>query len=420
MPSNDKVAGMRHFDNRQGVYLHKPSNNHLAQGYAAFIRYGPKHVYLRALCEVEVDPAGSVKKGKKTNQLIFGYDFGRIWAFHLQVATKSELKLGDYLREWAGALEVPLSTALQAFEAMGLSLGPDRAEGGPLPSSTSVIQGGVTPHGAQGGDTPPESSSSKAAAEASEVAQDEISPWLGEPGSLGKYRSDTQDPTSQFSVNVSKALAACLRHGHQPTVSATTAGWVLLEDLLRWPRIYKQHTTPGDLQEIARNNAKSRYEMGFEPSDCTYYMRAVQGHSRTDVFDEDLLERYTEESLPEVLLHGTKWHLYDAIRDQGIMPQALLAQEQGRSGKGRKGSEGRRHVHLISEEDRGQDVMSGFRENATMVIAVDARHAMRQGVQFYRSRNGVVLTSDRIPPASILHYESLRDHQKYDRRGNPM
>ena len=65
--------------------------------------------------------------------------------------------------------------------------------------------------------------------------------------------------------------------------------------------------------------------------------------------------------------------VYDAIRDQGIMPQALLAQEHCRSGKGRKGSEGRRHVHLISEEDWGQDVMSGFRENATMVIAVDAR-----------------------------------------------
>ena len=67
MPSNDKVAGMRHFDGRQGVYLHRPSNKHLAQGYAAFIRFGPKHVYLRALCEVEVDPAGSAKRGKKTN-----------------------------------------------------------------------------------------------------------------------------------------------------------------------------------------------------------------------------------------------------------------------------------------------------------------------------------------------------------------
>ena len=94
---------------------------------------------------MEVDPAGSVKKGKKTNQLIFGYDSVHICAFHLQVATKSELKLGDYLRGWAFALEVPLSTALQAFQAMGLSLGPDRAGGGPPPSSTSVIQGGVTP-----------------------------------------------------------------------------------------------------------------------------------------------------------------------------------------------------------------------------------------------------------------------------------
>ena len=149
-------------------------------------------------------------------------------------------------------------------------------------------------------------------------------------------------------------------------------------------------------------------------------MRAVQGHSRSDVHDDDLLERCTEETLPGVLLHGTKWHLYEAIRDQGILPQALLAQEQGRSGKGKKGSEGRRHVHLIPEEDRGKDVLSGFRENATMVIAVDARHAMRQGVTFYRSKHGVILTSDRIPSASILFYESLKDNQKYDRRGKPM
>ena len=193
-----------------------------------------------------------------------------------------------------------------------------------------------------------------------------------------------------------------------------------MEDLLNWPRISKQHTTPGDLLEIVRYNEKSRYEIGYRRSDRTYHMRAVQGHSRSDVQDDDLLERCTEETLPGVLLHGTKWHLYDAIRDQGILPQALLAREQGRSGKGKKGSEGRRHVHLIAEVDRWQKGQSGFRENATMVIAVDARHAMRQGVVFYRSKNGVFLTSDRISPASIIFYESLKDNQKYDRRGKPM
>ena len=165
MPSNDKVAGMRHFEGRQGVYLHKPSNKHLAQGYAAFIRFGPKHVYLRALCEVEVDPAGSAKRGKKTNQLIFEYDSVRICAFHLQIATKSELKLGDYLREWAGTLEVPLSAALEAFEALGLSLDQVNKGGGPLPL-TSNIPGGVTPHGLQGGDTPPASLSATVASAA--------------------------------------------------------------------------------------------------------------------------------------------------------------------------------------------------------------------------------------------------------------
>ena len=129
---------------------------------------------------------------------------------------------------------------------------------------------------------------------------------MGEPGSLGKYSRDAQDSESRFSVSISKALAGCLRHGHHPPVTATSAGWVLLEDLLSWPRISRQHTTPGDLLEIARHNSKSRYEIGYRPSDRTYYMRAVQGHSRSDVHDDDLLERCTEETLPGVLLHGTK------------------------------------------------------------------------------------------------------------------
>eukprot|EP00439_Symbiodinium_sp_Y106_P043108 s6828_g5.t1 len=75
---------------------------------------------------------------------------------------------------------------------------------------------------------------------------------------------------------------------------------------------------------------------------------------------------------------------------------------------------------LQVQVDRWKEGQSGFRENATMVIAVDARHAMRQGVVFYRSKNGVFLTSDRISPASIIFYESLKDNQKYDRRGKPM
>ena len=113
------------------------------------------------------------------------------------------------------------------------------------------------------------------------------------------------------------------------------------------------------------------------------------------------------------------WGLYDSIQDKGLVPQSLQTDTKGQKhkGAGKPGKEKRRHVHLISAEDRGRTGVSGFRDNATMVVAIDAFAAMRAGVRFYSSSNSVVLTPDIIPPSAILHYESLRDHAKYDTRG---
>ena len=140
---------------------------------------------------MEVDPAGSTKRGKKTNQLIYEYDSVRISAFHLQIATKSELKQGEYLREWAGTLEVPLSAALEAFEALGLNLGLNTGDSQP---STSSQPGGVTPHGYQGGDAPPTSGSTSLAPVISAPDPDKISEWMGEPGSLGEIYPGRSGP----------------------------------------------------------------------------------------------------------------------------------------------------------------------------------------------------------------------------------
>ena len=62
----------------------------------------------------------------------------------------------------------------------------------------------------------------------------------------------------------------------------------------------------------------------------------------------DLLEKPSEESLPEMICDGTAWCLYDSIREHGLLP--------GRPGPGKgskKGSEGRQHFHFFSEEVRG-------------------------------------------------------------------
>ena len=58
-----------------------------------------------------------------------------------------------------------------------------------------------------------------------------------------------------------------------------------------------------------------------------------------------------------------------------VINQALLAQEQGRSEKAGRD---------LRAADTSTSSPKKTRENATMVIAVDARHAMRQGVTFYR------------------------------------
>ena len=85
--SSDAIEGTRHFENRPGVYLHRPANRHLAAGYAPLTRYGAKHVFIKSMCEAEIDPQGSVKQGKKTNQLIYKYEAVRIRAARPRATT---------------------------------------------------------------------------------------------------------------------------------------------------------------------------------------------------------------------------------------------------------------------------------------------------------------------------------------------
>ena len=116
--SSDAIEGTRHFENRPGVYLHRPANRHLAAGYAPLTRYGAKHVFIKSMCEAEIDPQGSVKQGKKTNQLIYKYEAVRIRALLLKIATKEELDPGRLPEgmEWSsGSTSIPYQAGLRSL-----------------------------------------------------------------------------------------------------------------------------------------------------------------------------------------------------------------------------------------------------------------------------------------------------------------
>ena len=76
----------------------------------------------------------------------------------------------------------------------------------------------------------------------------------------------------------------------------TTEGWARLVDILEWPRVKELEATAGDVVEVVRHNEKGRYQLGLHSG--ARYIRALQGHSRSDVDAESMLQELSVESLP--------------------------------------------------------------------------------------------------------------------------
>ena len=161
------------------------------------------------------------------------------------------------------------------------------------------------------------------------------------------------------------------------------------------PRIAKLEASPGDILEVVRHNAKGRFEFGVREG--ARYVRAVQGHSRTDVEAESMLDRIPEETLPERVFHGTYWNLFESMRARGLLSQKTLSRSKGK-GKDKKGKEARQHIHFVSEEDRDQPGVSGFsgRVADSQTVRQSGRVADSQTVR----QSGRVADSQTVRPRS--------------------
>lgn len=98
------------------------------------------------------------------------------------------------------------------------------------------------------------------------------------------------------------------------------------------------------------------------------FIRANQGHTFA-IDEEKLLSPIAVP--PPFVIHGTYNAPLAAIRAQGLSRMK------------------RTHIHMAA----GFDVVSGIRSNCTVAIVVDVRRAMADGIKFFVSDNGVVLTS---------------------------
>ncbi|KAL9103448.1 MAG: hypothetical protein Q9163_001511 [Psora crenata] len=230
-------------------------------------------------------------------------------------------------------------------------------------------------------------------------------------------------------VTISKALSFVLRHGGKAAgVELDEGGWANVRDVLAWPRLASQKVTFKDLERVVASNDKKRFALipnpspEFGPSPHTpdpshtepshYLIRAVQGHSVASISTDKLLTPIlpTDPDCPQLVVHGTYPSSWSKIEhSDGLkamtrrhihfargLPPALppLKQYLSKPPKDERNgaADGSNSVPGGGDVSRPEEVISGMRRDASVLVWVDVKGSMEAGMKWWRAANGVVLT----------------------------
>lgn len=185
---------------------------------------------------------------------------------------------------------------------------------------------------------------------------------------------------------LSRKMSSILRHqAKEHGIPITTDGWVAVSDLC-----VNLGTTKSELDVIVQTNDKKRFEYNADQS----RIRATQGHSMGISLN---LEPLSVASVPEIVIHGTYRKHLDAILRDGLNRMS------------------RDHIHMATGMPGESGVISGMRKSCEVILHIDAKQAIADGIVFYRSTNGVVLTAGIngvLPPKYIRCVEQRKAVKK--------
>lgn len=117
----------------------------------------------------------------------------------------------------------------------------------------------------------------------------------------------------------------------------------------------------------------------------SYRIRANQGHSMSVVDARQLLVPITDPTEVPICIHGTYLAAWELIKAQHLDRM------------------GRNEIHMASGMPGDKAVKSGIRSGVEVLIYVDVGKAMEQGIPFFRSVNGVIMTPGPIPVSCFAH-----------------
>lgn len=141
--------------------------------------------------------------------------------------------------------------------------------------------------------------------------------------------------------------------------------------------------TLADVQDVVATNEKQRFAL--KPKDANlatpstsaadYLIRANQGHS-IKIESSSLLVPITTEAgnIPARVLHGTYYAFWEPIVSSGGLRVM-----------------GRNHIHCSAGTPE-EGVVSGMRRDAQLLIEIDVQQSLEEGIKWWLSDNGVILT----------------------------
>jgi len=178
-------------------------------------------------------------------------------------------------------------------------------------------------------------------------------------------------------IEMSKKMTYYLRHNAAKAgLEIRSDGFVKMDALLNQRAFKRMGVTFEEMKHEVDTNDKRRFSMVHEEDG--WYIRANQGHSIKCVNAEELLTRIrlSDASKLPVVCHGTFLRHWNSILDTGLSSMK------------------RNHIHFVPSDCLdGGNVISGMRYECQLLIYIDLKAALKDGIKFYVSANNVILSS---------------------------
>lgn len=191
-----------------------------------------------------------------------------------------------------------------------------------------------------------------------------------------------------------RLLTRILRHmATELNLDMRSDGYVRVQDLLKL-NLKTRANVPlrshflDEIREAVRIDNKQR--LGLLEENGELLIRANQGHSVEVVETESLLKPILSADEIPVCVHGTYKKNLESILTQGLKRMNRL------------------HVHFTSGLPSDGEVISGMRRDVNLLIFLDVKKALDEGLKLYMSENKVILTEGFEGVVPAKYFEKIK------------